>query len=92
MMPVEKTRLCHLWTFLSAPELSNHTLISSLCMICPFDPREKQALLESKTVEDRADMLLAFAQSPENQIGSPAISTLNEVSPGLWEFSGDILL
>lgn len=42
--------------------LSDHTLVSSLCMICPFDPREKQALLESKTVSDRADMLLALLQ------------------------------
>jgi Lon protease-like protein len=42
--------------------LSNRTLVSSLCMICPFDPREKQALLESKTVADRAEMLLALLQ------------------------------
>ncbi len=42
--------------------LSDHTLVSSLCMICPFDPREKQALLESETVSDRADMLLALLQ------------------------------
>ena len=42
--------------------LSDHTLVSSLCMICPFDPREKQALLESKTVGDRAEMLLALLQ------------------------------
>jgi Lon protease-like protein len=31
-------------------------------MICPFDPREKQALLEIETVEERADMLLALLQ------------------------------
>jgi hypothetical protein len=42
--------------------LSDHTLVSSLCMICPFDPREKQALLESKTPQDRADMLQALLQ------------------------------
>jgi len=42
--------------------LKDHTLISSLCMICPFDPREKQALLECKTIEDRAEMLLALLQ------------------------------
>ncbi len=42
--------------------LSDHTLVSSLCMICPFDPREKQALLESKTPQDRADMLHALLQ------------------------------
>lgn len=51
--------------------LSNHTLVSSLCMICPFDPREKQALLESKTVEDRADMLLALLQMGVFETGLP---------------------
>lgn len=34
----------------------------------------------------RADMLLAFAQSPENQLGSPNIVTLEETSPSEWEF------
>lgn len=34
----------------------------------------------------RAEMLLAFAQSPENQLGSPDIVTLEEVTPGEWEF------
>lgn len=42
--------------------LSDHTLVNSLCMICPFDPREKQALLETMTPEDRAEMLLALLQ------------------------------
>lgn len=40
--------------------LSDHSLISSLCMICPFDPREKQALLESDTMQSRSEMLLAL--------------------------------
>ena len=34
----------------------------------------------------RAEMLLAFAQSPENQLGSPDIVTLEETAPGEWEF------
>lgn len=34
----------------------------------------------------RADLLLAFAQSPENQLGSPTISTLEEVSFSNWDF------
>lgn len=42
--------------------LSDHTLVNSLCMICPFDPREKQALLETMKPEDRAEMLLALLQ------------------------------
>ena len=51
--------------------LSDHTLVSSLCMICPFDPREKQALLESKTVADRAEMLLALLQMGVFETGLP---------------------
>ena len=34
----------------------------------------------------RADMLIAFATSPENQLGSPDIITLTETSPSEWEF------
>ena len=51
--------------------LSDHTLVSSLCMICPFDPREKQALLESKTPQDRADMLHALLQMGVFATGAP---------------------
>ncbi len=40
--------------------LSDTTLVTSLCMICPFDPREKQALLESPTLQDRAETLAAL--------------------------------
>ena len=41
-------------------KLSDATLITSLCMICPFDPREKQALLESPTLQHRAETLTAL--------------------------------
>jgi Lon protease-like protein len=40
--------------------LSDATLVTSLCMICPFDPREKQALLESPALQDRAETLAAL--------------------------------
>ena len=35
-------------------------LISSLVMICPLSPSEKQALLESKNLQSRADMLMTL--------------------------------
>lgn len=38
------------------------TLINSLCIICPFDPSEKQALLEARTVEERAQTLIALIE------------------------------
>jgi Lon protease-like protein len=42
--------------------LSDATLVMSLCMICPFDPREKQALLESATMTERTEALLTLLQ------------------------------
>jgi Lon protease-like protein len=37
-------------------------LVTTLAMVCPFEPREKQALLEAPTIQDRADMLLALVE------------------------------
>jgi Lon protease-like protein len=37
-------------------------LVTTLCMVCPFDVREKQALLEAKDVAERAAMLVALMQ------------------------------
>ncbi len=36
------------------------TLINSLAMICPFEPAEKQALLEARTLADRRDALVTL--------------------------------
>ena len=35
-------------------------LVTSLAMICPFEPREKQALLEAMTLCDRADTMITI--------------------------------
>lgn len=37
-------------------------LVTTLCMVCPFDMREKQALLEAPAPEDRARMLVTLMQ------------------------------
>ena len=37
-------------------------LVTTLCMVCPFDSREKQALLEAEEPEARAAMLIALMQ------------------------------
>ncbi len=42
--------------------LSDATLVTSLCMICPFDPREKQVLLEAASVAERAQALVKLLQ------------------------------
>ena len=40
--------------------MEDDTLIVTLCMVCPFEPVEKQALLEADTPADRAQALLAL--------------------------------
>lgn len=49
--------------------LSDPTLVTSLCMVCPFDPREKQALLEAKTLKARYDTLLALLEMAAFEAG-----------------------
>ena len=41
---------------------SNERLISSLTLLCPFDPEEKQALLESPTLIERTRMMTALLE------------------------------
>jgi hypothetical protein len=37
-------------------------LINALAMMCPFDPAEKQALLEAGSVQERASTLIALLE------------------------------
>jgi hypothetical protein len=37
-------------------------LVTSIAMMCPFAPNEKQALLEAKTLEERAHLLTALIE------------------------------
>ena len=46
----------------SIEEAPVETLVNALSMICPFDAREKQALLEASNVKDRADALIALLE------------------------------
>jgi Lon protease-like protein len=48
-------------------------LINALVMMCPFDPVEKQALLEAQTFQDRASTLMALLEIG----GESGPSTLN---------------
>ncbi len=41
-------------------EMPDGMLVSTLAMVCPFDPAEKQALLEAPTTEERSKALLAL--------------------------------
>ena len=42
--------------------MQDNALVTTLSMICPFEPAEKQALLEAATDADRAAILLALLQ------------------------------
>ena len=43
-------------------EMPDDALVVTLAMICPFEPAEKQALLEAQTPSDRAATLLTLLQ------------------------------
>lgn len=54
-------------------ETPDERLVTSLAMICPFEPSEKQALLESLTLPERAEtMTTILRMSVHNQTGDPA--------------------
>jgi Lon protease-like protein len=43
-------------------------LVTTLCMVCPFDVREKQALLEAPCTVKRAGMLVALMQMDSHRM------------------------
>lgn len=54
---------------------TNEALVNSLSLISPYGSREKQALLEAKTLEDRNQMLIALTEVALQQI-SPNETTV----------------
>jgi uncharacterized protein len=57
---------------LSAPP---ETLVNALAMLCPFEPAEKQALLEAPTWAERVDTLIALLEMAN--AGPPGPVSLN---------------
>jgi len=43
-------------------DMPDAMLVNALAMTCPFEPREKQALLEAPTVSTRADLMIALLE------------------------------
>ncbi len=43
-------------------EADNETLVTALCMLSPYGPAEKQALLEAKDTKTRAETLVAITE------------------------------
>lgn len=46
----------------SINEMDDDALVTTLSMVCPFEPSEKQALLEAHSLGDRADTLTALLE------------------------------
>ena len=53
-------------------QVSSEVLITSLAMLCPFAPPEKQALLEAPALAERAQVLTALLEFAGRQSGDPA--------------------
>lgn len=46
----------------SVDEIDDEALITAISMVCPFEPGEKQALLESPSLETRAELLATLVE------------------------------
>lgn len=57
-------------------EAPNEALVNALSMMCPFGPREKQALLEAGSLKDRAEVLVAITEIELARSGGDADTTL----------------
>jgi len=57
-------------------EAPNEALVNALSMMCPFGPREKQALLEARSLKDRAEVLVAITEIELARGGNDPETTL----------------
>jgi Lon protease-like protein len=60
----------------SIEDAPSEALVNALSMLCPFEPKEKQALLEAPGLKERADTLIALleianAATPSSRGGQP---------------------
>ena len=58
-------------------ETPSDRLVNALAMMCPFQPSEKQALLEARTLADRADVLTALIEMSTAAGDEPASTHRN---------------
>jgi len=54
----------------SIEEAPSEALVNALAILCPFEPKEKQALLEAPTLRERAEALIALLEIA-NAVSSP---------------------
>jgi Lon protease-like protein len=55
-------------------QTADSMLVTTLAMVCPFETREKQALLEAPTPGERAQMLITLMQMAALQTNDPGSS------------------
>jgi hypothetical protein len=61
-------------------------LVVTLCMVCPFDAREKQALLEAGTPEEpRGACSCALLQMDTHGMAPDTEAELETAPEGSWE-------
>ena len=53
-------------------DASDEALVTALAMTCPFEPREKQALLESAGLGPRADLLISIMEIAIRDLDGPS--------------------
>lgn len=56
-----------------AQKASDEALVNALAAACPFDPQEKQALLEAASIADRAALMVALCEMDMGISGPGAI-------------------
>ena len=56
-------------------DMDGDTLITTLSMVCPFEPVEKQALLQAADSSTRADTLLTLLQMGAHSTDEPRIAS-----------------
>lgn len=60
--------------------MADDILVTTLCMACPFEPAEKQALLEAPTPQDRAATLAALLEMDIHASGTDAAPARSRAS------------
>ncbi len=55
-------------------EADDESLVTSLAMVCPFEPREKQALLECPGLGERSELLTALLELAVHGAGEAAFT------------------
>ena len=54
-------------------DTEDEVLVASLAMACPFEPREKQALLEARTLPERAETMTTILRMAAHERGAETL-------------------